>query len=289
MHQQIGKIARDAGAAALGAGYFDYETEAAWSVHGDRWFHAASTVKVAVLVGVFAAAEAGRFSLDARVHVRNRFLSAADGSAFRVSSGRDANSVVHSAIGRTMKVRELALHMIATSSNLATNLLVDLVGADSIRETMRSLGVEGIDVRRGVEDDRAFEAKINNMVTVNGLVRLFRLIHDEKAISPEACREMLGILQQQEFKTGIPAGLPSSVRAKVAHKTGEISTIAHDAGIVYFPRRKPYVVAVLTEWEPGRASRQETIARVSEAIYDHLVHREGPRDRESREKGGGRG
>jgi beta-lactamase class A len=288
VHQLIGKIARDAGAAALAAAYFDYETDSSWSLHGDRWFHAASTIKTAVLVGVFAAADDGLFSLDSRLHVRNRFLSAADGSAFRVPSGRDANGEVHGAIGRTMKVRELALHMITTSSNLATNLLVDLAGVDYIRAVLERIGVRGVDLRRGVEDERAFEADINNRVTANGLLDLFRAIHEERAVSPEASKEMLAILHRQEFKTGIPAGVPASVRAKVAHKTGEISTIAHDSGLVYFPRRKPYAVAVLTEWASGRASRQDTIAKVSEAIYDHLSHKDGHREREAKEKGGGR-
>jgi beta-lactamase class A len=289
VHQQIGKIGRDAGAAAFAAAYYDYETDSSWSLHGDRWFHAASTIKTAVLVGVFSAAEEGRYGLDARVHVRNRFLSAADGSAFRVQSGRDASSAVYGAIGQTMRVRQLAQHMITTSNNLATNLLVDLVGVDSIRATLERLGIAGIDLRRGVEDERAFEADINNRVSANGLVGLFRAIHDERAVSPDASREMLAILHQQEFRTGIPAGLPASVRAKVAHKTGEISTIAHDSGIVYFPRRKPYVVAVLTEWTAGRGNRQETIAKVSEAIYEHLTHRDGHRERDAKEKGGGRG
>ena len=286
MHQLIGKVARDAGASALGVSYYDYETETSAAVHGDRWFHAASTIKVAVLVAVFDAIEKGRFSADSRLHVRNRFLSVVDGSPFRVESARDSNSDVHSAIGRTMKLRELALHMISTSSNLATNLLVDLVGVESIRETLASLHIEGIDFRRGVEDHRAFDLKINNRVTPNGLVALFRKIHEGTAVSVEASQEMLAILQRQEFRTGIPAGLPSNVRAKVAHKTGEISTSAHDAGVVYFPRRKPYAIAILTEWEAGKSSRQDTIATVSSAVYDQLVHRDHSKERELKEKGG---
>ena len=44
---------------------------------------------------------------------------------------------------------------------------------------------------------------------------------------------MLDVLHGQQFKSGIPAGLPRD--ARVAHKTGEISTVAHDAGLVYLP------------------------------------------------------
>src|SRR5687767_6375655 len=163
-------IARDAeleaGAVAVhlfGAGRAQGEAAAArWHVNGDRWFHAASTIKVAILVALARAVEEGRFALMERLAVRNRFRSAADGLPFRITAGRDANKEVHSHIGRTMRLEELAFHMVTTSSNLATNLLLDLIGVDYARDRLARIGVEGIDLRRGVEDDRAFESGINN-------------------------------------------------------------------------------------------------------------------------------
>jgi beta-lactamase class A len=169
-----------------------------------------------------------------------------------------------------MHIQELAHHMIATSSNLATNLLVDLVGVDKLQETLRELKVDsGIELKRGVEDDRAFDAGINNRVTANGLLNLLRLIAEERALSPQLCRRMLDILHAQEFNSGIPARLPAE--ARVAHKTGEISTVAHDAGIVYMPERKPYVVAILTEWDADTGGRLETIARISEYSHKFMI------------------
>jgi beta-lactamase class A len=97
--------------------WYDYETRKAWDLDGDEWFHAASTIKVPILLGVFGAAHRGVLVLDSRVHVRNRFYSAADGEPFRVESGRDANSEVHRHLGKTMKVNELAYHMIVTSAS----------------------------------------------------------------------------------------------------------------------------------------------------------------------------
>jgi len=170
-----------------------------------------------------------------------------------------------------MRVADLAVHMITTSSNLATNLLLDLVGLETVQRALDDLYVDGIDVRRGVEDERAFEAGINNRVTADGLVQLLRLIAEERAFSPELSREMLGILHAQEFRSGIPARLPAAVR--VANKTGDISTVAHDAGVVYPPHRKPYVVAILTEWAPEASGRSATIADISRAIYELLTAR----------------
>jgi beta-lactamase class A len=159
--------------------------------------------------------------------------------------------------------------MITSSSNLATNLLLDLVGLDVLQRTLDHFGLEGIDLRRGVEDELAFEHGINNRVTANGLVGLLKLIGEEHAFSPALSGQMLEVLHGQHFKSGIPAGLPRE--ARVAHKTGEISTIAHDAGLVYLPNRKPYALAVLTEWEPSRTGRSSTIAAASYIAYAALV------------------
>ncbi|HET7464523.1 MAG TPA: serine hydrolase [Longimicrobium sp.] len=277
--ERIAGIAEEAGAQRVACAWYDYETRRDWNLCGNEWFHAASTIKVPILLGVFGSAHRGHLVLDSRVNVRNRFYSAADGKPFRVESGRDANSEVHRALGRTMKVNELAYHMIVTSSNLATNLLVDLVGIDQIRATVRELGVTGVDLRRGVEDERAWEKGLNNRVTAKGLISVLQLIEEGRAfpsddrekalLSVELSARMLEILHDQEFRSGIPAGVPDS--ARVANKTGEISTVAHDTAIVYLPERKPYCITVLTQWEPGASGRSDTIARVSRAVYEHLT------------------
>jgi beta-lactamase class A len=182
---------------------------------------------------------------------------------------RDANAEVHREIGRTLRVAELAEHMITSSSNLATNLLLDLIGLDVLQQTLDSFGLEGLDLRRGVEDELAFQHGINNRVTANGLVGLLRLIGEERAFTPTLSRQMVDVLHGQHFKSGIPAGLPRE--ARVAHKTGEISTIAHDAGLVYLPDRKPYALAILTEWDPATPGRSATIAAASYLAYASLI------------------
>ena len=273
LESRIDEIAREVGGEGLAVSLYDYQTGLQWSQRGDRWFHSASTIKVAVLLALFGAIDAGRFTLDSRLHVRNRFLSLVDRTPFRVSAGRDADKEVHGAIGKTMRIGDLARHMIVTSSNLATNLLVDLIKVDQAQQMLARHGIRGIELARGVEDDKAFEANFNNRVTANGLVALFRVIHERSGVLPESAREMLDILFQQEFRSGIPAGIPSDVRAatRIANKTGEISVAAHDAGLVFLPGREPYVLAVLTEPEPSTDRRMERIARVSSVVYEWLT------------------
>ena len=273
LESRIEEIAKEVGGDGLAVSFYDYETGLQWSQRGDRWFHSASTIKVAVLLALFGAIDSGRFTLNSRLHVRNRFLSLVDREPFRVSAGRDADKEVHAAIGKTMRIGDLARHMIVTSSNLATNLLVDLIKVDQAQQMLARHGIRGIELARGVEDDKAFDANVNNRVTANGLVALFRVIHERSGVLQESAREMLDILFQQEFRSGIPAGIPPDVRpaTRIANKTGEISMAAHDAGLVFLPDRQPYVLAVLTEPEPNTDGRMERIARVSNIVYDWLI------------------
>jgi len=275
LRTQIENIEKESGAKAIAVALHDAETGLELHYKADRWFHAASTIKVPILLGVFAAIDRGDLLPHSRVHVRNRFLSVVENVPFRVEVGRDANSAVHDAIGKMMRVDELAYHMITTSSNLATNLLLGVIGPDSVNRTLKELDVdEGIEVRRGVEDELAFDKGINNMVTADGLLRILVLLSEGKAFSPALSRRMMDILHGQEFNQGIPARLPKGTR--VAHKTGEISTVAHDAGVVYLPKRKPYVLVILTEWDPEGSGRSRTIAAISHTIYEFLT--QGPPD-----------
>ncbi|MDP9203761.1 MAG: class A beta-lactamase-related serine hydrolase [Gemmatimonadota bacterium] len=275
LRSEIEKIEKESGAKAIAVALHDLETGFELHYHEDRWFHAASTIKVPILLGAFAAIDRGELLPHSRVHVRNRFLSVVENIPFRVESGRDSNSAVHSAIGKMMRVDELAYHMITTSSNLATNLLLGVIGPDAVNQTLAELDVEdGIELRRGVEDELAFEKGINNMVTADGLLRILVMLAEGKAFSPALSRRMMDILHGQEFNQGIPARLPKG--ARVAHKTGEISTVAHDAGVVYLPKRKPYALVILTEWDPDASGRSRTIAAISHAIYESLT--QAPRD-----------
>lgn len=269
--ERIRESAKGAGAGAAAVAMYDYERALQFSHEGDRWFHAASTIKAPLLLAVYRLAEEGRIRLDDTLHVRNRFRSMT-GEIFRVAASRDGDSEVHRRRGRSMRVRELARAMIVRSSNLATNLLLDYAGLDVVRRVLREARAEGIEMRRGVEDTGAFEKGINNAVTAEGLVRCFRLLCQEGFVRAETREQMIEVLSAQEFNGMIPASLPKE--ARVAHKTGEISTVCHDAGIVFLPKRKPYVVAILTEWPAQIERRQGCVAEISRAVYECVTGKE---------------
>jgi len=250
---------------ALGIAFYDGETTLQWAYNADTPFHAASTMKLAVLLAVERQITRGELTGDAPVHVRNKFMSIVDRRPYMLEVSRDGDPDLYVHLGRTMTVDQLAYEMITTSSNFATNLLVDVVGVPVIQRALQELNIEGIKVIRGVEDQAAFEAGLNNEVTANGLLKLLRLISDRKAYSPEASERMLQILLDQRFKGGIPAGLPEATR--VAHKTGNISTVHHDAGIVYLEGRQPYVLVILTQFDAS-PSRSTAVAEISRDVFE---------------------
>lgn len=246
----------------------DYEDGFRFAINPDRTFHAASTIKVALLLAIGKAIDEGVVRAGDTLHVRNRFLSAIDGTPYRIDAETDGFPQLHKSIGRTAKISDLSEWMIVSSSNLATNLLLDYVGVDYAQKILRDAGVSGVELRRGVDDTKAHEQHHNNEATAAGLVQLFSVLRGDFLSKPT--RDLLiNILLQQRFNSMIPAPLPS--HASVAHKTGEISTACHDAGIVYLPERDPYILAVMTEVAPDKNGRREAIARISGAVFQCLT------------------
>jgi beta-lactamase class A len=271
LREVLEKLARESKARAVAVALLDFESGFRFSLAGDRWFHAASTIKLAVLLAIFRAADEGRLRLDDSLHVRNRFVSAANGSLFRVDPSSDAMPELYQKIGRTAKISALTEGMIVASSNLATNLLLDFLGVEYARNILCDAQVSGVELRRGVEDRAAHEKGIDNEATADGLLTLLSALRGD-FLKKESKEQAIHVLLAQRFNSMIPAGLPA--HATVAHKTGEISTACHDVGIVYLPEREPYIAVILTEFDAEQNGRRETVAAVSEMIYRSLTGRE---------------
>jgi beta-lactamase class A len=229
----------------------------------DKTFHAASTMKLPVLIELFRQAEAGTLSLDEPLAIRNEFHSIVDGSVYRLDVSDDSDGEVYKAIGGTLTLRQLAEAMITVSSNFAANLLIERLGVQNIRATVHKLGADGMEVLRGVEDDKAFEKGLNNTTTARGLLVLLDKLAHGPVVSARADAEMIAILSRQTFNDAIPAGVPAGTR--VAHKTGNITKIHHDAAIVFGPR--PYVLVVLVRGLQEQKDSAALIAAISREVW----------------------
>jgi len=229
----------------------------------DNPFHAASTMKVPVMIELFRQAEAGTLSLDEPLPIRNEFHSIVDGSVYQLDVSDDSDSEVYQAVGKTLTLRQLSEAMITVSSNFAANLLIERLGVENIRRTVTKLGADGMQVLRGVEDDKAFQKGLNNTTTARGLLVLLDKLAKGPVVSATADDEMIAMLSRQKFNDAIPAGVPEGTR--VAHKTGNITKIHHDAAIVFGPR--PYVIVVLVRGLQEQKDSAALIAAISREIW----------------------
>ncbi|HWW74641.1 MAG TPA: serine hydrolase [Pyrinomonadaceae bacterium] len=268
LEAKVRALVAESGAETVAVAFRDLQTGRELMLNPGVSFHAASTMKVPVMLELYREAGAGELTLDARLPVRNEFESIADGSTFSVSPEDDSEQTLYRKIGGTETVRELMRLMITESSNLATNVLVERVTPERVMRLMRSMGARDIRVLRGVEDGKAFEKGLNNTTTARDLLVLLRAVAEGRAVSRAASREMAEVLAAQKFNEGIPAGLPSGTR--VAHKTGSITKHEHDAGIVYLSGRKPYVLVVLVRGIAEAPRAHKLIADISRAVYESL-------------------
>lgn len=265
-------IARAAGdTAEVSVAFRDLATGDSLLVDAHKPMHAASTMKVPVMLELFRRADAGELRMDDSVPVRNEFRSIADGSTYTLDRSEDGDTTLYGHVGERLPVRELVERMITRSSNLATNLLIDRADPRRIAVTLAGLGAGEVKVLRGVEDGPAFRAGMNNQATAYGLMRVMEAIAAGRAASPASTQAMLGVLGRQEFREMIPAGLPAGVRS--ANKTGNITRIAHDAAIVFPPGRAPYVLVVLTRGFAKDSVAAATGRDISAAVYRSVAGR----------------
>jgi beta-lactamase class A len=232
----------------------------------DDSFHAASTMKVPVMIELFHQVQVGKLQLTERIIIHNEFHSIVDGSIYNLDATDDSETALYTATGQTRTVSQLCDLMITVSSNLATNLLIEKLGVENIRATTVSLGATGMSVLRGVEDNKAFDKGLNNTTTARALEILMSAIAESKSVDPAASQQMIQILERQRFNEGIPAGLPPGTR--VAHKTGEITKIHHDAAIVYAPR--PFVLVILVRGLSDINASSSLIADLTRLLYDAI-------------------
>jgi beta-lactamase class A len=266
----------DQDTAAVAVAYYDPVTRDTLLINGLRRYHAASTMKLPVLIELARRMDEGSLRWDQTLPVRNSFRSLADGSPYSLDLTDDSDSTLYAAIGQERTIEDLARLMIVRSSNLATNVLLERLEPGRVNATAHALGADSIQVLRGVEDGKAFAAGLNNTTTARDLAILLDAIARGRAASRAQSAKMIEFLLGQEFNDGIPAGLPAGVR--VAHKTGWITATSHDAAIIYPPGRGPYVLVILTSGydEPQRASR--LMADLSGLVYRWATRRPDPHE-----------
>ena len=252
-----------------GVAFKDLGTGETILINEHEVFHAASTMKTPVMIEVFKQAQEGNFSLKDSILIKNDFKSIVDGSSFSLDSAEDSEKKLYTLTSHKRTLDALVYDMIIVSSNLATDIIIEMVDAKKVTQTMRDLGAKDIQVLRGVEDDKAFAAGLNNTVTAFDLMLLFEKMAEGEIVNKESSDAMIDILFDQRFNEIIPAKLPKDV--KVAHKTGSINGVQHDSGIVFLPDGRKYVLVILSKNLENEDAAIDGMANVSELIYNHVI------------------
>ncbi|HMG91888.1 MAG TPA: serine hydrolase [Chryseolinea sp.] len=252
-----------------GLAFKDLSTGEELFINEHEIFHAASTMKTPVMIEAFKQAKEGRFSLSDSVPIKNTFKSIVDGSEYSLDSAEDSEQKLYTLTSTKRTLDSLVYDMIIVSSNLATNIIIELVDAKKVTQSMRDLGANDIQVLRGVEDDKAFIEGLINSTTPYDLMVIFEKMANGETVSKQASDAMIDILLDQRFNTIIPAKLPKDV--KVAHKTGSIKGVHHDSGIVFLPDGRKYVLVILSKNLKDDDAATAVMANVSEIIYKHVM------------------
>ncbi len=250
--------------AEVAVAYRTLDGSSEWFYQGDQSFHAASTMKIPVMMELYRQQTEGKLHLTDPLVVRNEFHSIVDGSPYHLNPADDSETDLYKAEGQTRTLQQLCELMITVSSNLATNLLIERLGVDNIRAYVNLLHADGMHVLRGVEDQKAFDKGLNNTTTARALEILLSVIAGGDSVNPADSKAMIAILERQQFNEGIPAGLPPGTR--VAHKTGEITGIHHDAAIVY--ASKPFVLVILVRGLTDPKESSALISEITRMIYE---------------------
>ena len=230
-------------------------------------FHAASTMKTPVMFQLYLMRDAGLLSLKDSLTVINEFKSIVDGSPYSIELIEEEEKSLMGNINKKMAIQHLIEAMITTSSNLATNILIELADPEAVMATLKEIGADGVSVIRGVEDLKAFDQGLSNRTDAYGMMMAMKAVFDSELVRASSRQEMVGILKNQEYNQMIPTGLPPGT--PVAHKTGWITGITHDAAIVMPKDDSPFVLVILTRGWMDFTSATQVGVEITKAIFQY--------------------
>ena len=229
--------------------------------------HAASTLKLPLAVAVLDAVETGRLDRDATVRVRDDFRSAVGGSSYSVTSEYDSDDEPWHRLGSLASVRWLVERSLSRSSNLATNLLIDLVGTDAVNQVYARCGAERSRLRRGIQDTAAGAAGIANTATAADMCAVLVALVDGRLLSTTMSQWLESVLATNVWRDAIPAGLPAGTY--VADKPGWIDECCHDVAVVRPVGEPPFVLGIFTTTTLDERAAFAVAAEAAGVVWRH--------------------
>jgi len=219
-------------------------------------FPSASTIKLSIMSELLNKINEGTLKLNDTVELSKDMKTGGDGILKELNCGHK------------FTLEEIMTLMIIVSDNMATNILIDLLGIDNINTTIKNLGLKNTKLQRKMMDSQAAREGKENLITANDLANILELIYKGKNINSKYSDLMLNILKRQQVRGRLDLYLPEEV--VIAHKTGDLDNLEHDAGIVYLPETE-YIICVLTNQTDSNKDGREIIGKISKMVYDEYL------------------
>jgi beta-lactamase class A len=240
---------------------YDFQTGESVLVNAHRFVHAASLIKLPIMMSTFSLVDRGEMTLDDRVCVREWYKSLVNGALFHVDP--------IASLGDTATIRQLLKSMVTVSDNVAANALIEHIGINRIGDFFASQNYTETSLIRFLMDEQAHKQHLDNTMSAYDAMRMLRDIEQERGLQHESCSEMLNLLLAQMHNEKIPAVLPTQV--KIAHKTGSIAAVEHDAGIIYLPNGRKYILVFMSADLPDNQTGINAARAVSRTVYARLT------------------
>lgn len=269
VRKQIGQVQENfSGILGVAVGQLDARNKELISFNGGTIFPTASVIKVPILVEVFRQVEEGNLSLDSQLLLKEEEKVGGSGMLKELHAGL------------RLSLLDLIKLMIVISDNTATNMLIELVGRDSVNETMRHLGLSQTFLEgKLMVKDNPIELSSS---TPEEMLSLLIGIYNDEILSPNSCQQILEIMKHQQYVTNMIGRYlpydPDTVEEGgesilIASKSGSIRGVRNDIGIIW-GANCIYAVAIMSKdcedkrFYPDNEG-ELAVAKVSRIIYDH--------------------
>ncbi len=244
----------------LGVTILDPATGDRISVRGRTVFTQASAIKLPILVELLRQVETGEQNLDEVVTLAASDIVLGSGVLQQLTPGKVS-----------LSLRDVATLMVTVSDNTATNMIIDRVGMAKVGAEMARLGLSSTKLQRKMQDRTAWEENRENLSTPDEQARLLELLLEGEILSAKSREEIdriLTIPKPGQLRTLLPDG------TKIAHKTGTLSGVVVDVGIVYLKDR-PFIVSAMGNWLADADQAERAISEIALAAYryfDRIAH-----------------
>ncbi|MCM3764268.1 serine hydrolase [Neobacillus niacini] len=223
--------------------------------NSDEVFPSASVIKVPILLAGLRQAEEGLVNLDKLTVITERV----GGSGVLQSLSSLAS----------LTIKDLLTLMITVSDNVATNMVIDLLGIESINQEIERLGLKSTNLKRKMMDFAAIQRGFDNVTCPSDMVKCLKAINEGAFLSGESKKVALTIMHAQQFLDKLPAMMDSE-RVFIANKTGGLPNVEHDCAIFKYKGETAYA-AVLTDQLEDSYRAKQMISRIGKHIYDYLL------------------